>query len=192
MAGDPFWGKLFRRESQEKRSVFEVLKKIPLFQDLNQREFAKIDDILHHRRFAADEAIVREGEKGVGMYIILTGQVQIVHAGEDGSALKLATLGPGDFFGEQALLDESPRTASAIAVEPCQAIGFFRPDLMELIEQNPRLGLKVVMRLSQMISFRLRQTNRLLKEARERASRAERELQNGEAALPEAVSSKQN
>ncbi len=196
MAGDPFWGKLFRRDPEERKSLFEVLRQIPIFQDLTRREFAKVEDILHRRTFAVDEAIVREGEKGVGMYIILAGQVQILQAGADGASLKLAALGPGDFFGEQALLDESPRTASAIAVEPCQAIGFFRPDLLELIEQNPRLGLKVVMRLSQMISFRLRQTNRLLKEARDRAKRAERELQNGEAAdlpaIPEAASPKQN
>ena len=75
-------------------------------------------------------------------------------------------------FGDQVLLDESPRTASAIAQEACHAIGFFRPDLLELIERNPRLGLKIVMRLSQMITVRLRQTNRLLKEAREIARKA--------------------
>ncbi|MBI2505442.1 MAG: cyclic nucleotide-binding domain-containing protein [Candidatus Latescibacteria bacterium] len=174
---DPFWGRLFNRQAEKNESLFEVLQRIPIFQDFNQREFAKVEDILHHRSFAVDEAIVREGEKGVGMYIILTGQIQILHAGEQGQPIKLATLGPGDFFGEQALLDESPRTASAVALEPCQAIGFFRPDMLELIDRNPRMGLKVIMRLSQMISFRLRQTNRLLKEARERAIQAERQLE---------------
>lgn len=173
---DPFWGRLFNRQQEKKETLFEVLKRIPIFQDFNEREFAKIEDILHHRSFAVEEAIVREGEKGVGMYIILTGQVQILHAGEQGKPIKLATLGPGDFFGEQALLDESPRTASAVASEPCQAIGFFRPDMLELIDRNPRMGLKVIMRLSQMISFRLRQTNRLLKEAREKAISAESQL----------------
>lgn len=173
---DPFWGRLFNRQQEKKETLFDVLKRIPIFQDFNQREFAKIEDILHHRSFAVDEAIVREGEKGVGMYIILTGRVQILHSGDQGQPLKLATLGPGDFFGEQALLDEAPRTASAVASEPCQAIGFFRPDMLELIESNPRMGLKVIMRLSQMISLRLRQTNRLLKEARERAISAERQL----------------
>lgn len=174
---DPFWGRLFNRQHKREETLFDVLKRIPIFQDFNEREFAKIEDILHHRNFAVDEAIVREGEKGVGMYIILSGQVQILHAGEQGHPIRLATLGPGDFFGEQALLDESPRTASAVASEPCQAIGFFRPDMLELIERNPRTGLKVVMRLSQMISLRLRQTNRLLKEARERATIAEGQLQ---------------
>jgi len=174
---DPYWGRLFNRQSEKQESLFEVLKRIPIFQDFNSREFAKIEDILHRRSFASGEAIVREGEMGVGMYIILSGQVQILHAGEGSKPIRLATLGPGDFFGEQALLDESPRTASAVAAEACQAIGFFRPDMLELIDRNPRTGLKVVMRLSQMISMRLRQTNRLLKEARERTAAVERQLE---------------
>jgi CRP-like cAMP-binding protein len=107
------------------------------------------------------------------MYLIVTGRVEIVQTEEEGSILHLATFGTGDFFGEQALLDESPRTATALAVEPCQAVGFFRPDLLALIESDPRLGLKIVMQLSQMISVRLRHTNRLLKEARDAAKEAD-------------------
>ena len=181
MAVDPFWSNFFRRRSKEEDELFAILRDIPIFQDLSRTECYKIDGILHRRRFAADEAIVREGEMGVGMFIIISGQIEIVQSGEDGQVLHLATLGPGDFFGEQALLDESPRTASAMAVEPCQAVGFFRPDLLELIESNPRLGLKIVMRLSQMISVRLRHTNRLLKEARDWVKKTELEKAQAEA-----------
>jgi len=177
MALDPFWSNLFRRRDKGADSLYEILSRVPIFQDLNRREFYKLETILHRRSVAADEALVREGDMGVGMYILLSGEVQIVQRGEDGSSQLLATLGTGDFFGEQALLDESPRTASAVASEPCQAVGFFRPDLLDLIESNPRLGLKIVMRLSQMISVRLRHTNRLLKEARMRAQQAEEKLE---------------
>ena len=110
------------------------------------------------------------------MYVILSGEVSIVQEGTDGQQLELAQFGPGDFFGDQVLLDESPRTASVLTRSTTRAVGFFRPDLLELIERNPRLGLKIVMRLSQMISVRLRQTNRLLKEARGRARKAEEDL----------------
>ena len=174
MADDPFWGNLFRRRRGEEDELYEILSKVPIFEDLSRREFARLEGILHRRNYASDEAIVTEGDMGVGMYVILSGEVEIIQKAEDGAGIKLATFGPGDFFGDQVLLDdESPRTASAIAREPCQTIGFFRPDLLELIERNPRLGLKIVMRLSQMISVRLRQTNRLLKEARERAKQAD-------------------
>jgi CRP-like cAMP-binding protein len=166
MAGDPFWSNLFRPRPKGQDELVELLRQIPIFQDFDRREFGKLEGILHRRQYAADEAIVREGEMGVGMYIVISGQVEIVQAGHGGEPLHLATFGPGDFFGEQALLDESPRTASAIATQPSQVIGFFRPDLFELIESDPRLGLKIVLHLSQMISVRLRHTNRLLKEAR--------------------------
>ena len=168
MPSDPFWSNIFRRRDKEEADVFDILKKVPIFQDLGRREFNKITSILHRRNWNADEGIVNEGDPGVGMYIIVAGEVRITQVGKDGVQQQLATLTGGDFFGEQALLDESPRTASAYANETCRIIGLFRPDLLELIESNPRLGLKIVMRLSQMISVRLRHTNRLLKEARMR------------------------
>lgn len=180
MPSDPFWSNIFRRRDKEERDVFDILKKIPIFQDLSRREFNKIESILHRRNWNADEAIINEGDPGLGMYIIVAGEVRITQVGEDGVQQQLATLTGGDFFGEQALLDESPRTASAYANEPCRIIGFFRPDLLELIESNPRSGLKIVMRLSQMISVRLRHTNRLLKEARMRVKQVGEENKRAE------------
>ena len=175
MAQDPFWSNLFRRRDPGGDELYEVLSKVPIFQDLSRREFSRIRGILHRRSFSTGESIVREGDVGVGMYVILSGEVAIVQQDADGNAAELASFGEGDFFGDQVLLDESPRTASAIARAPTRAVGFFRPDLLELIERNPRLGLKIVMRLSHMVSVRLRHTNRLLKEARDRARRAEAE-----------------
>ena len=141
MPSYPFWSNIFRRRDKEETDVFDILKKVPIFQDLSRREFNKIESILHRRNWNADEAIINEGDPGLGMYIIVAGEVRITQVGEDGVQQQLATLTGGDFFGEQALLDESPRTASAYANEPCRIIGFFRPDLLELIERNPRLGL---------------------------------------------------
>ncbi|MBT3344849.1 MAG: cyclic nucleotide-binding domain-containing protein [Gemmatimonadetes bacterium] len=175
MAKDPFWSNLFRRNSEREDELYEILSRVPIFQDLGRREFERVRGILHRRSYSEGEAIVREGDVGVGMYVILAGEVSIVQQGLDGTPLELAVFGPGDFFGDQVLLDESPRTASAITRSPTRAVGFFRPDLLELIERNPRLGLKIVMRLSHMISVRLRQTNRLLKEARDRTRKAEEE-----------------
>ena len=165
MAADPFWGNLFRRTAPPEQELHDLLRLVPVFEDLNRREMRKLASILHRRSFAAEEFIVREGEQGVGMYVILSGRVEVLQVGSGGTLQWLATLGAGDFFGEQALLDEIPRTASVVAMEACQALGFFRTDLLDLIEGQPRLGLKIVMRLSQMISVRLRHTNRLLKEA---------------------------
>jgi CRP-like cAMP-binding protein len=168
MADDPFWSNIFRRTAKSEEELYGILSKVPIFKDLNLREFKRIESILHRRSYAADESIVREGDMGVGMYVILSGEVEIVHTADNGETLRLASFSSGDFFGDQVLVDESARTASAIARSPCRAVGFFRPDLLELIERSPRLGLKIVLRLSQMMSVRLRQTNRLLKEIRSR------------------------
>jgi CRP/FNR family cyclic AMP-dependent transcriptional regulator len=170
---DPFWSNLFKRRDRSGDELYEVLSKVPIFQDLSRREFSRIRGILHRRNYNSGEAIVREGDMGVGMYVLLSGEVVVQQDGGEGGTIELATFGEGDFFGDQVLLDESARTASVIAREPTRAVGFFRPDLLELIERNPRLGLKIVMRLSHMISVRLRHTNRLLKEARDLARRAE-------------------
>ncbi len=175
MALDPFWSNLFSRRERSGDDLYEILSKVPIFQDLSRREFERMRGILHRRSFSTDEAIVREGDVGVGMYVILSGEVAILQEGTDGKMIELVTFGEGDFFGDQVLLDESARTASAVARSSTRAVGFFRPDLLELIERNPRLGLKIVMRLSHMISVRLRHTNRLLKEARDQARRAEAE-----------------
>ena len=175
MALDPFWSNLFSRRDRSGDDLYEILSKVPIFQDLSRREFERMRGILHRRSFSTDEAIVREGDVGVGMYVILSGEVAILQEGTDGKMIELVTFGEGDFFGDQVLLDESARTASAVARSSTRAVGFFRPDLLELIERNPRLGLKIVMRLSHMISVRLRHTNRLLKEARDQARRAEAE-----------------
>tara|TARA_B100001964_G_scaffold161964_1_gene177748 strand:- start:945 stop:1550 length:606 start_codon:yes stop_codon:yes gene_type:complete len=190
MALDPFWSNLFSRRERSGDDLYEILSKVPIFQDLSRREFERMRGILHRRSFSTDEAIVREGDVGVGMYVILSGEVAILQEGTDGKMIELVTFGEGDFFGDQVLLDESARTASAVARSSTRAVGFFRPDLLELIERNPRLGLKIVMRLSHMISVRLRHTNRLLKEARDQARRAEAAAQaEAQRAAEEAVES---
>ena len=175
MSPDPFWSNLFRRRDRSGDEIYAVLSRVPLFQDLSRREFARIREVLHHRSYSAEEAIVREGEMGTGMHVILSGEVAILQEGADGSPVELATFGEGDFFGDQVLLDQSPRTASAIARQPTRTVGFFRPDLLQLIDSHPRIGLKIVMQLSQMASVRLRQTNQLLREARQQLGRRDSE-----------------
>ena len=179
MPTDPFWSNLFRRRDRGGDELYEVLSKVPIFQDLSRREFEHIREILHTRSYSPDEAIVREGDMGVGMYVILSGEVAILHEEADGSTVELATFGEGDFFGDQVLLDQSPRTASAVAREPTKAVGFFRPDLQQLIQSHPRIGLKIVIQLSQMAAVRLRQTSRLLREARHQVRRLEADAEAG-------------
>lgn len=152
------WSNVFRkrRGGADGAQVIDILKRIPVFEDLNRRELAAIERILHRRSYRKEEVIFHEGDPGVGMYIIETGSVQILSS--NGGPV-LADLTEGEFFGELALLDESPRSATAIARAECQILGFFQPDLFGLIERNPRLGVKIVLRLARSIGERLRRAN---------------------------------
>lgn len=182
MPPDPFWSNLFRRRDRDGDELYEVLSKVPVFQDLSRREFERVREVLHPRTYSAEETIVRAGDPGVGMFVILSGEVAVLQEEADGAAVEVATFGEGDFFGDQVLLDESPRTASAVARQSTRVVGLYRPELLQLIKSQPRIGVKVVMQLSRMAAVRLRQTNRLLREARQRVRRLEAEADSGEPA----------
>lgn len=79
--------------------------------------------------------------------------------------MKIGVLKDGEFFGEMSLLDEYPRSAEAAEAEKTEALGIFRPDLFDLIENNPKLGYRILLRLSRRLASRLRETTeRKLKE----------------------------
>ena len=164
------WEHLFKSASEEP-AVEDVLQDNILFQDLNARQIRFVCNIVHLRRYREMELIFRQGDAGVGMYIILAGRVAITVGGStsgigtEAAGIEIATLHPGDFFGELALVeDDSRRSADARALEETDLIGFFKPDLLEVIERNPTAGVRITMRLGQVIGRRLRETtNRLSK-----------------------------
>ena len=186
MPSNPLWRHAFRRlqesmgsgRKEGESSTCRLLKKVPIFQDLSESELHKIEEMLYGpRNWRAGETIVNQGDPGMGMYIVVSGQVRIAQMGDDGFEKQLSTLTRGNFFGAQALVDELPRPASAYALQPCRLLVFSRPDLLELLENNTSLALKMVEGLAQMIStdvpelikkfsVQLRTPERLLKGAR--------------------------
>lgn len=159
-----FWGNIFRSRgtSNPAEKILDILRRIPLFDGLSKKELSAIERILHKRTYQRQELIFRQGDPGLGMYIIERGSVEIVSGPAN---TLLAELHEGEFFGELALLDDSPRSASATAKEECTALGFFQPDLFGLVERNPKLGVKIVMRLARIIGDRLKKCNEELRRA---------------------------
>ena len=90
------------------------------------------------------------------MYIIEKGKVQVFF---EPTQQVIAELHDGDFFGELALLDDSPRSATVMVKLDSRMLGFFKPDLIDLIERSPKLGIKIVMQLSGVIGKRLNKAN---------------------------------
>ena len=165
------WKNLFSQRVIREGTTEEVLSKVPAFANLAPRDLKEVAAIVHKREYRAGEPVFYQGDPGLGMYIVQDGEVSIAILGKDGNEQELAVLGDGDFFGELALLDESPRSANAICKTDCTLIGFFRPDLFELIDKKNTLGIKIVLKLAEIVAQRLRQTDKELSKVKSQLER---------------------
>ncbi|MBO8152664.1 MAG: cyclic nucleotide-binding domain-containing protein [Candidatus Marinimicrobia bacterium] len=167
---DPLWEVVGKTKEEKTNNITSVLKAIPIFSDLSPKELREVEKIIYHRHYKEGEFIFRQGHPGLGMYIIADGSVRIVdESGESGKNV-IAILAKGDFFGDLALLDESPRTASVVTCEASEILGFFRPDFIDLLHRKPRIGTKILFQLARIIGERLKKTNQLLIEERKKRS----------------------
>ena len=124
------------------------------FAGIKKKERESLERLATALSFEPGATIVEQGRHGQEFAVITSGVVAVEADGE-----RVASLGPGDFFGEIALLDASPRTAAATAIENSTIIGFYRPDLMDILKTKPALGGKILLALSEVLAVRLRSTN---------------------------------
>lgn len=158
------WENVFKKDNKS-RTIQKALSDNILFRTLNKSELKHIEQIIHERHYRAGEAIFNQGDVGVGMYIILKGSVDIsvldLDPSKDGTAREVfvTRLEKDDFFGELSLVeDNGSRSATARAAEETALLGFFKPDLLELLERQPAVGVKVVFRLAEVLGQRLKDT----------------------------------
>jgi CRP-like cAMP-binding protein len=156
------WENFFRDRKKAEDDLEKLLLEVPIFSQLSQRELRQVCSIVHRRHYAPGEYIFTQGDPGLGMYVIERGKVEIIFQDDSGAEKKLALLADGDFFGDLSLLDESPRSATAVAQIDSKIIGFFRPDLVALLSRSPKLGTKILFKLGEVIGTRLRVTNEQL------------------------------
>ncbi len=159
-----YWKNIFINWGKEESETITIIKKIPIFANLNHRELEEVSKLLHDRIYKPDEYIFKRYAPGEGMFIIHSGIVNIIVGEASGNSQVLAELSNGDFFGEMALMEDEVRSAAALAKDHSRLLGFFRPDLETLIEINPSLGNKILQNLSKVVCTRLRKTNDLLME----------------------------
>ena len=170
-ATSAIWKNIFSERVVKQGSTEELLSKVPAFAELTPRELKEVAAIVHKREYRLGEPVFFQGDPGLGMYIVQEGEVSITISTKDGEARELTLLSEGDFFGELALLDESPRSANAICKTDCSLIGFFRPDLFELIEKKVALGIKIVLKLAEIVAQRLRNTDKELSKLKNQLER---------------------
>jgi CRP-like cAMP-binding protein len=161
---DTIWNNIFRNRRKHEERISDFLRAIPVFEDLSDAELRMIEQRIYMRRYIDGERIFKEGDPSLGMYIVKVGAVNIVRHMPDGPPKLLATLAVGDFFGEIGLIDDGPRSATAVAYGVTETIGFFKPDFMALIESKPDLGVRIVLRLGKTLSARLRRSSEELQQ----------------------------
>ena len=147
------------KKGNDVNPIIQVLENVPIFEHLTAKELSEVVRLTHERTYKKDEHVFKKLAPAEGMYVILDGGVLIT---DSNSETIFATLESGDFFGELALLDEEPRSASAISTMPSRLIGFFRTDLLTLMKRSPELGNKILLNLSRILGERLRRTNQEL------------------------------
>ncbi len=159
MSLDAIWSKIFGKAPAAEKTLADYLTALPLFQGLSGRELRALEQQVYLRRYADGEIIFREGDPSFGMYIVVSGAVTIERRVPDDRWLILATLLPGDFLGEMGLMDDSPRSATAVAKGPTEAIGLFGQELLKLTQRYPALGLKIYTSVGRSLCNRLRRAN---------------------------------
>ncbi|GIW75925.1 MAG: hypothetical protein KatS3mg104_0988 [Phycisphaerae bacterium] len=125
----------------------ELLQKIPLFSRLDPIELARLSELLEHRSFHANQPVIWIGETGQELFIIQHGQVVVSYPDESGNEKILNTLGPGDFFGDVALLDGGPRTASVRTITESQMLVLKRDTFLDFLRKYPDAAIDVLVTL---------------------------------------------
>jgi len=126
----------------------DTLATAPLFSELSRKDLKHLAAAAIARNYKKGEAIVKEGENAVAFYIIRAGKVDIIRGKGSKSQKTLATLGPGEFFGEMALLDSYPRSASVVATEVTECLVLSRWDFIAEMRTNPYIAVQMLSVLS--------------------------------------------
>ena len=120
-------------------SAEDLLKSVPLFSGLDRRHLSSVAKLAHERSYGAGDAIVTEGDQGIGLYVIVSGRVNIKQNNQ-GSEIDLGTMGPGEVFGELALLTNEARQATVRAAEPTTCLVVTAMTFDEMLDASPEVG----------------------------------------------------
>ena len=127
-----------------KNEKVELLRRIPLFAACTRRELIEVALVADEREAGADEVLMEQGQPGREFFVLIDGTVVVRRHGR-----KLANLGPGDWFGEIALLTFKPRSATVTAISPCRLLVIQDRSFRRVVEASPRIALRVLGSVSQ-------------------------------------------
>jgi CRP/FNR family cyclic AMP-dependent transcriptional regulator len=137
------------------------LAEVALFGGLTDAERAALQARLRRRRYRKGATVFVHGESGRDLHLIESGSVKICMTTADGKEITLAILGPGEFFGELALMDGEPRSSDAVTMEDCQFLLLERAEFLQFMAEHPSVAHRVI----EVLSRRLRDNNELVQDA---------------------------
>jgi PPM family protein phosphatase len=159
------YGDSSKRDEQRARRVQlkrEILARMSLFRALNDREILRLLQVVEVVAFKDQDVVIREGDRGDELFIVLTGSVKVKRGDTH-----LATLGPGDHFGEMALIRSQPRSATVVSDLDSELMVVRRSDFFEILRSEHQLAVKLLWQFLAALGDRLDETNRELGQARE-------------------------
>ncbi|HKH13367.1 MAG TPA: Crp/Fnr family transcriptional regulator [Solirubrobacterales bacterium] len=133
----------------------ELLSRVPLFSELSREELERISRVSVARSFPAGVRVFHEGDHSDACYLVRKGDLRVTREHPDGRAIALATLGPGDIFGELAMLDGEARSASVETLSDSELLALPAADVRRLLADHPGISVKLIAALTR----RLRETN---------------------------------
>jgi CRP/FNR family transcriptional regulator, cyclic AMP receptor protein len=140
---------------EERESTVALLQRVPLFSQLSGEDLDEISRVAVPRSYPKGVRVFHEGDHSDACYIVRSGDLRVTREHPDGRAIALATLGPGDIFGELAMLDGEARSASVEALTECQLLALPAADVRRLLRGSSEITVKLVVALTR----RLREAN---------------------------------
>ncbi|MCX7024415.1 MAG: cyclic nucleotide-binding domain-containing protein [Spirochaetes bacterium] len=121
-----------------------ALAKVGLFGKLNPKQLKSIAQICTERTFADGEYLMKQGESGIGLYLILSGKVKIEKTAPDGVKVEIAENGPGDILGEMAVIDGAPRSASVVATQETVCLLLASWEFNSFLKAHPEVAIDIL------------------------------------------------
>ncbi len=122
----------------------EMLEKVPIFTGLDRKHLKQLSRIIVPRTFKTGDVIIKEGDQGAGVFIVASGRVEVVRRAEGDKMQVLNSLGPGDFFGEMALFEGFPRSATVRCLEDTELLAMTRWDFRAELTGHAEIALAVL------------------------------------------------
>lgn len=135
--------------------TIDLLRKVPLFSGLEDDDLESLLAVTTRRKFPKEAVVFFEQDLGDALFMIVSGRVKVTILSDDGREIILAVLTDNDFFGEMSLLDNEPRSATAIALQETEMAVLHQRDFLSIVEKRPRVAINLL----SVLSARLRKAN---------------------------------